>query len=74
MVIGRDGELAAIDRLLDGARSGGSGALVVRGEPGSGKTTLLDYAVGRAADATVLRALGVPTESEFAFSGLHDLL
>ncbi len=74
MVIGRDGELAAIDRLLDGARSGGSGALVIRGEPGSGKTTLLDYAVERAADATVLRALGVPTESEFAFSGLHDLL
>lgn len=74
VVIGREGELAAIDRLLDVARGGGSGALVIRGEAGSGKTTLLDYAVARAADATVLRALGVPTESEFAFSGLHDLL
>ena len=37
-LLGRDPECAAIDRLLDDARAGAGGALVVRGEPGIGKT------------------------------------
>jgi DNA-binding CsgD family transcriptional regulator len=70
---GRDAERAALDRLLDAARSGESGALVVRGEPGIGKTALLDYAIDSAPDLRLLRAVGVQSEIELAFAGLHQL-
>ena len=70
---GRDAESAVLDRLLDAARSGESGALVVRGEPGIGKTALLEYAIGSAPDMRLLRAAGVQSEIELAFAGLHQL-
>jgi Cdc6-like AAA superfamily ATPase len=47
----RRAECEALDRLLEGVRSGRSGALVVRGEPGVGKTALFEYLVDRAAQA-----------------------
>jgi DNA-binding CsgD family transcriptional regulator len=71
---GRAAEIARIDRLLDGARTGLSAALIVHGEPGIGKTTLLDAAVSAAAGFTVLRARPLQTESELPFAGLSDLL
>jgi DNA-binding NarL/FixJ family response regulator len=73
VLIGRAQEQARIDALLDAARSGRSGALILRGEAGIGKTALLE----EAADAKgfrVLRARGLETEAEIAYSGLHDLL
>jgi DNA-binding NarL/FixJ family response regulator len=73
MLVGRANELARIAALIDGARLGRSGALVLRGDAGIGKTALL----GDAASAdgfNVLRARGIETEAEIAFSGLHDLL
>jgi len=63
-----------IKRLMDGARGGASGALVIRGEPGVGKSVLLDYAGSRAVDMTVLSACGVESESELPFSGLESVL
>ena len=69
-----DAECAAVDRLLDDARAGVGGALVVRGEPGIGKSALLDYAMQRAAPMTVLSAAGVEAESDLPFAGLHGLL
>ena len=68
-------ERAAVDRVLDRARAGGSAVLVVRGEPGIGKTVVLDYAVRQAAvaDLRVVRAWGVESELELAFAGLHQL-
>jgi len=45
MLYGRDVECRLIDGLLDGARRGRSGALVLRGDAGIGKTALLQYAV-----------------------------
>jgi DNA-binding CsgD family transcriptional regulator/KaiC/GvpD/RAD55 family RecA-like ATPase len=74
MVLGRAGEQAVLARLLDTARAGQSGAVVVRGEPGIGKTALLQDAVKQASDMTVLFASGVESESELAFSGLLALL
>ncbi len=74
MLFGRDLESAQIDEVLDAARERRSGALVLRGEAGIGKTALLDAAVDRATDTRVLRALGVESEVEIAFSGLHELL
>ena len=73
-LLGREAECAAIDKLLDDARQGAGGALVVRGEPGIGKSALLDYARQRAAPMAVLSAAGVEAESDLAFAGLHELL
>jgi DNA-binding CsgD family transcriptional regulator len=74
MLYGRGRELARIDEILDAAREGRSGAFVIRGEAGIGKTALLEAAVERAGDLRVLRALGVESEVEIAFSGLHELV
>jgi DNA-binding NarL/FixJ family response regulator len=41
MLLGRDRQRVAVDAVLDRARAGRGGALVLRGEPGSGKTSLL---------------------------------
>lgn len=70
---GRGAECAVIDRLLDAARAGRSGALVIHGEPGIGKTALLEYATEDASDFRVLRAAGVESEMELPFAGLHQL-
>jgi DNA-binding CsgD family transcriptional regulator/tetratricopeptide (TPR) repeat protein len=74
MLFGRERESARIDELLNGARGRRGGALVLRGETGIGKTALLNDAIERAAGMRVLRALGVESEVEIAFSGLHELL
>ena len=73
MLVGRRPEQEALDRLLLGARDGRSGVLVIRGEAGIGKTALLEYVEGQAAGMSVLRAVGVQSESELAFAGLHQL-
>jgi DNA-binding CsgD family transcriptional regulator len=62
-----------LKRLLEGVRSGRSGALVMRGEPGVGKSALLEYAIGSASDFRVLHALGVESEMELPFAALHQL-
>lgn len=74
MLVGRRDELARIDVILDHARSGVSGALIVRGEPGIGKSTVLRHAAARAGDMTVLRTTGLEAESELPFAGLSELL
>ncbi|WP_254716665.1 AAA family ATPase [Actinomadura sp. WMMB 499] len=73
MLYGRDAETAEIDRLIEDARDGRSGLLVVRGEAGIGKTALLEYAAG-AAGVRVLRATGVEYESGMPYAALHMLL
>ncbi len=71
---GREAERSTIATLLDGARAGHSGVLVLRGEAGVGKSALLADAAHRAGDMQVLRVHGVESESEFAFAALHQLL
>ncbi|HJV30278.1 MAG TPA: ATP-binding protein, partial [Gaiellaceae bacterium] len=73
MLIGRERECKRLDELLDRARMGRTGALVVRGEAGIGKTALLEYTVGHAEGMTIVRALGVESEAELEFSGLLDV-
>ena len=46
---------------------------MVRGEPGVGKTALLDYLDEHASGCRVARAVGVESEMELAFAGLHQL-
>jgi DNA-binding CsgD family transcriptional regulator len=62
-----------LDRLLEVVREGESRALVVRGEPGVGKTALLDYLVEQASGCRLVRAVGVQSEMELAFAGVHQL-
>jgi DNA-binding CsgD family transcriptional regulator len=70
---GRSHECAALDRLLNALRSSESGVLVIRGDAGVGKSALLEYASTRGAGLRVARAIGVESEMEFAFAGLHQL-
>src|SRR3984885_4497026 len=68
-------ECAVLSRLVDRVRAGESRTLVVHGDPGVGKSALLDHLVGRASDAgcRVIRVVGVQSEMELAFAGLHQL-
>ncbi len=73
MLLGRGSELDRIDALLDGARSGDGGALLLRGEPGIGKTSLLQAARARAGGMDVARAGGVESEAQLPFAALADI-
>ena len=70
---GREAECGRLDALLAAVREGRSGALVLRGEAGIGKTALLDHAVANAHGCQVARAIGVQSEMELAYAGLHQL-
>jgi DNA-binding CsgD family transcriptional regulator len=70
---GRRAECGVLDALLMAVRAEESRVLVVHGEPGVGKTALLEYLAGQAAGCRVLRAVGVQSEMELAFAGLHLL-
>ncbi|WP_436533368.1 ATP-binding protein [Actinoplanes sp. HUAS TT8] len=72
-LLGRRPEQETLDGLLRAVRGGQSRALVLRGEAGCGKTALLDHLVGQAGFARVLRASGVESESEMAYSALQQL-
>ncbi|MGR6921908.1 helix-turn-helix transcriptional regulator [[Actinomadura] parvosata] len=70
---GRHRECEALDRLLTRAKAGESQVVVLRGEAGVGKSALVEYLVAGAAGCQVLRAVGVESEMELAFAGLHQL-
>jgi DNA-binding NarL/FixJ family response regulator len=73
---GRDVERARVSALLDDARAGRGGSLVLRGLPGVGKSALLADAEDRARTAgmTVLLTRGVESESPLPFAALQRLL
>jgi DNA-binding CsgD family transcriptional regulator len=72
MWLDRRSECAVLDQLLQAARDGRSGALVVRGAPGVGKTALLEYAIQSASDLRVVHVVGAESEMELAFAALHQ--
>ena len=72
-LVDRQRERQALDSLMEDLRSGRGRALVVRGEAGVGKSALLEYAAGAAPDMRVARAVGVESEMELAFAGVHQL-
>jgi DNA-binding CsgD family transcriptional regulator len=74
MLLGREAELHQLDDLVQRARAGISGVVVIPGEPGSGKTSLLEHFISSLAqDVTVLRGLGVESEAHLAYAGLTGL-
>src|SRR4051812_4165398 len=72
-LLDRRSEREALDRLLAGVRAGESQVLVLRGVAGVGKSALLEYLRERASGCRIARALGVESEMELAFAGLHQL-
>lgn len=64
-----------ISQLLAEAPTGRSGVLVIRGEAGIGKSALLQHARETAASSgiRVESSVGVESETQFAFAGLHQL-
>ncbi len=78
VLVGRERERAHLAELLDRARHGSAGSVVVRGEPGIGKSALLEdlvgHAVSDAGEVWVLRTQGLEAEAPLAFAALHRLL
>ncbi|MEY9952838.1 AAA family ATPase [Leifsonia sp. EB34] len=70
---GRRGETGQLERLLDEAIAGRSGVLVLRGEAGVGKSALLDDVVRRATGFAVVRACGVESEVQLAYSVVQQI-
>ncbi|MFL6098743.1 MAG: AAA family ATPase, partial [Actinomycetales bacterium] len=70
---GRRSECDLLDGLLRRVASGESAVLVLRGEAGIGKSALMDYAADQASGCRVVRAVGVQSEMELAYAGLHQL-
>ncbi len=72
-LVGRRSEQQQLQQLLDAARRGESGVLVLRGDAGIGKTTLLADLVDNASDLRVLRVRGAEMEMELTYSGVQQL-
>lgn len=74
-LVGRDAELAQLDKALAEATKHG-GALLVTGAAGIGKTSLLDVATSdaRSRGYKVLTVTGLESEVDLPFAGLHQLL
>jgi DNA-binding CsgD family transcriptional regulator/tetratricopeptide (TPR) repeat protein len=70
---GRESECALLDDLLRDVRRSESRSLMLHGEAGIGKTALLEYLIESASDFTLVRAVGVESEIELAYAGLHQL-
>ena len=71
----RFAERDALGRLVETVRAGQGRALVLRGDPGVGKTALLSHLdrQASAAGCRVAHAMGMQSEMELAFAGLHQL-
>jgi predicted ATP-dependent serine protease len=71
-LLGRRIECEELDRLLSDALAGPSQVIVLRGDAGVGKSALLRYLSEQVAGWHVLTAVGVESEMEMAYSGLHS--
>ncbi|MFD7111003.1 AAA family ATPase [Streptomyces microflavus] len=73
-LIGRASESAALAEIVSSVRGAEtSRVLVVHGEPGVGKSALLEHLARLATGCRVARCVGVQSEMELAFAGLHHL-
>jgi DNA-binding CsgD family transcriptional regulator len=72
-LLGRQREREVLEQLLEAARTGHGGVVVVHGDPGVGKTALLEYAIEAADGFRVSRALGIEGEMELPFAALQQL-
>ena len=75
MLVGRDSELAHLEKALTAAAEHG-GALFITGAAGIGKTSLLNVAAtdARSRGYRVLAITGLESEADLPYAGLHQLL
>ena len=75
-IVGRDAEIAQVERTLDAVANGERQFLVVRGEAGIGKTRLLDRLVERARARRLepVRGRATELESDVPLALLQDAL
>jgi DNA-binding CsgD family transcriptional regulator len=72
-LLGRQDECDVLDALVADAAAGTSRVLVLRGEAGAGKSALVAHVSAGVRGWRVLSAVGVESEMELAYSGLHQL-
>ena len=72
-LIGRHAEQQQLSELLDRARAGASGVLVIDGEPGIGKTALLADLLTKTDGLRVITISGAESEMELAYAGVQRL-
>jgi DNA-binding CsgD family transcriptional regulator len=72
-LLGRRAECEALAGVLADARAGRSRVVVLRGEAGAGKSALLGYVSEHLAGWHIATAVGVESEMELAYSGLHQI-
>jgi DNA-binding CsgD family transcriptional regulator len=73
-LIGRDRELATTRSVVEAARAGRSGALVLRGDAGVGKSALLREVARQATGFQILAVGGVQSEIALGYAALQRLL
>jgi predicted ATPase len=74
-LLDREAQVAALQALVDAARSGGGRFVVIEGSAGIGKTRLLSEArqIAASAGTRVLAARGGELEGEFAYGIVRQL-
>ena len=72
-LLGRRAECEFLDTVLADALAGQSRVVVLRGDAGAGKSALLDYAMRRGCGWRIATAVGIESETELAYGGLHQL-
>jgi DNA-binding CsgD family transcriptional regulator len=72
-LLGREREREVLGRLLEAARGGRGGVLVVHGEPGVGKTALLESVIEAGRDFRIDQTIGVEGEMELPYAALQQL-
>ncbi|MEU7838685.1 ATP-binding protein [Nonomuraea sp. NPDC049129] len=73
VLYGRRHESEKLDRLLEHARGGRGGAVLLYGPAGVGKSALLGHLRTRAVGFRVLQAAGAESESRLRFAAVHQL-
>lgn len=72
-LVGRSRQISTLEALAGAVGTGQGRALVVQGEAGIGKSSLIERMVQTGAGLKLLRAVGVESEMELPFGGLHQL-
>jgi DNA-binding CsgD family transcriptional regulator len=72
-LLGRRAECEFLDAALTDALDGRSRVVVLRGEAGAGKSALVSYLTERADGWRLATAVGIESEAELAYSGVHQL-
>jgi DNA-binding CsgD family transcriptional regulator len=72
-LVGRRREIRILEELAEAVTASQGRALVVRGEAGIGKSALVGQLVQLADGLVTVRAVGVESEMELPFGGLHQL-